>query len=59
MKHGLLTADEVAALCGCSARCITRWRKRGDFPPPLRLGPRMLRWRRDVVESWLRQRGAK
>ena len=49
----LLSVAEIASRCGCSVRAIEMYRKRGDFPQPLRVGPRMVRWPSDVIDAWL------
>jgi predicted DNA-binding transcriptional regulator AlpA len=54
----LLTAKELAAALGVHER--TCWRLaamaeagQGDFPRPLRIGPRLIRWRLADVEAYL------
>jgi predicted DNA-binding transcriptional regulator AlpA len=54
----LLTAKELAAALGVHER--TCWRLaamaeagHGDFPRPLRIGPRVVRWRLADVEAYL------
>ncbi len=49
----LLTADEAAAMLGVSPLTIKRWRLSGLLPY-VRLGPRITRVRREVVEEILR-----
>ena len=54
----LLTVTELAAMLGIHER--TCWRLaamadagQGDFPRPLRIGPRVVRWRVVDVEAYL------
>jgi len=54
----LLTVTELAAMLGIHER--TCWRLaamaeagQGDFPRPLRIGPRVVRWRPADVEAYL------
>jgi predicted DNA-binding transcriptional regulator AlpA len=54
----LLTVKDLAALLCVHER--TCWRLaamaeagQGDFPTPLRLGPKTVRWRREDVEAYL------
>jgi prophage regulatory protein len=32
------------------------WMKSGDFPQPVRLGPRSVAWRRSDVDAWIESR---
>lgn len=48
----LLDVDQVAALCGCSARHVYRLSDAGRMPAPVKLGA-LVRWNRSVIESWL------
>lgn len=50
----LMTAAEVARLKGIHDETIHRWQREGTvaLPPPLRIGPRGLRWIRAEIEAW-------
>lgn len=55
----LLNIHQIAAMCGVSARTISRWRVRGDFPETIRL-PGIAgnpRWRARDIEAWIDSRG--
>lgn len=54
----LLTVHEVAAIFKVSVRTIQRRRAAGDLPKPISIGPRMIRWRADEIEAWIRSLGA-
>lgn len=48
----LLNFREAAALLGVSVRTFHLLRAESWFPPPLALGPRLLRWRRaELLEA--------
>ena len=47
---------EVVQMVGLSATTITRFRDRGDFPEPTRLGRRIL-WRPKDIYEWVKSKG--
>jgi prophage regulatory protein len=49
----LLSIADVASLLGITTKSVYRYRSTGDFPEPIRLGPRLVRWRRGDISSWL------
>lgn len=49
----LLDMVEVAALLGTSKRTVIRYRDSGVLPPAVRVGPRLVRWRRCDLEAWI------
>lgn len=54
----LLSTAQVLARTRVPRSTFFFWRKRGEFPAPLRVpGSRLVVWRSDVVDGWLRQRG--
>lgn len=49
----LLRIGEVAAILGIAEVTIRKWVGRGDFPPPLRIGRRCIRWTRQQIEEYI------
>ena len=54
----LLKTPEVAQRYDCSVRTVIRMRERGEGPEPVRIGPRMIRYREADVERYLSARAA-
>ena len=52
----LLTQNETLALVSLSRDYVWRLRQAGDFPEPVDLGTRLLRWRRVDIERWVESR---
>lgn len=48
-SDSLLRLSDVARLTGLAEDAVRRLVRQGVVPPPLRLGPRSLRWRRTDV----------
>ena len=51
-----LRMSQVQARTGLSRTTIRRWVKQGLFPPPIRLGERVLGWIEAEVDQWIRDR---
>lgn len=51
MTSELMTIKDVCDLLRISRRQFDNIRHR--LPPPIVLGPRTLRWRREVLDEWL------
>jgi len=49
----LVPASVGAKIIGVSERTFHAFRKREDFPKPIVLGPRAVRWRRQEIEAWV------
>ena len=49
----MLSTEEVADLLEVSGRTIRRWVIAGTFPQPVRLAGNVVRFRLDVIISWL------
>ena len=52
----LLRAKEVAGLIGVSRSTLYRMVAAGQFPQPIRIGPRASRWRMSEVQEWMASR---
>ncbi|HEY7158836.1 MAG TPA: helix-turn-helix domain-containing protein [Gemmataceae bacterium] len=48
-----ITAVEIARRMSVTAHTVRRWAETGVLPPAVRIGERILRWRRDEVETLL------
>lgn len=49
----LLHRREVEAMTGLSRTSIYRQMRAGQFPCPVRVGPKAVRWNQQEVEAWL------
>lgn len=47
---------ELRQLLPVSRTTIWAWRRRGDFPAPLRLSPGRMAWRASDVRAWMEAR---
>ena len=52
----LLTRPEVETRTGLSCSSIYRLMSEGDFPKPLKIGQRAVRWRSKDLEAYLENR---
>lgn len=55
---GMLTIETVSQLCGLGKSTIRKMVKRGDFPEPVRVTARAVRWRAEDIRLWLKRHGA-
>ena len=53
MIDRMLRIEEVVEMTGLSRATIYRKMGRGQFPKPLKLGDRAVRWRQSEIEDWL------
>lgn len=53
----ILSPTEVAEILGIAVSTLRVWRRRSEFPEPIRIGPRRIGWRRSVIEQWLENQG--
>jgi excisionase family DNA binding protein len=51
-----LSDKQIAERIGVSRQTIWRWVSQGDFPPPVKLGPSVTRWKTSAVDAWLAER---
>ena len=56
MTERLLTRAEVEKRCGVSRSTVYRWMRTGQFPEPVRVGPRAVRWPASEIEAYLESR---
>ena len=56
-RKQFLSTSELAFMLGVSAKTILRWAEHGEngFPPPSVNRARCHRWRRSLIEDWLRE----
>jgi len=55
-----LTFRDLCGITSISRRTLARWLKTGELPvDKIQLGPRSIRFRKDQVLNWLRDRGHK
>ena len=55
-EERLLRRQEVEVKTGLTRSTIYRLMRAGEFPEPLKLGPRAVRWRATEIESWIAER---
>jgi prophage regulatory protein len=52
----LLRVQDVLRMVALSRSTLYHHVRRGEFPRPLSIGPRAVRWRSDEVHAWLNAR---
>ena len=55
-KDRLLHRSEVEKRCGLSRSSVYRLMRTGEFPVPLKIGPKAVRWPQSEIEHWLSER---
>ncbi|MGC9261889.1 MAG: helix-turn-helix transcriptional regulator, partial [Phycisphaerae bacterium] len=48
-----MSVHQAAAMLGCTARTIWKLAAAGKFPKPVRITPRLPRWKKTEIESHL------
>ena len=56
MEDRLLKRREVEEITGLSRSTTYRMVKTGQFPQPVRVGPKAVRWRLSDIIAWLESR---
>ena len=56
MEPAIYREKEVRSLLGVGKVTLWRWRKAGQFPAPIKLGPNSVAWLREEVHRWLETR---
>ena len=56
MQDRLLRREEVETRCGIARTTIYRLMRCGQFPEPIKVGPRAVRWPASEIEEWLADR---
>jgi prophage regulatory protein len=52
----VLRTTDVCSSLRISRTTLHRLRERGDFPPPIKLGPNSVGWLSSDVQAWLESR---
>ena len=53
MEPAIYREKDVLGMLSISKATLWRWRRDGEFPHPIQLGPNTVGWRRADVEEWL------
>ena len=53
MNDRLMRREEVETRCGIARTTIYRLMRCGEFPVPIKVGPRAVRWPASEIEAWL------
>ena len=51
----LIDSLEIAKHLGVSQNTVKRWSRNGVMPKGRRVGPRLLKWNRQEIETWLEE----
>lgn len=54
---GMLTIETVSQLCGLGKSTVRKMAARGDFPTPVHVTTRAVRWRSEDIRLWLTRHG--
>ena len=49
----LIDSVELALLMGVATSTVKRWSRNGDMPKGRRVGPRLLKWDRAEIQTWM------
>ncbi len=56
MTTRLLTRQQIEEITGLTRSTIYRLMRSGQFPEPIRIGPRAVRWPQSEIEAWIADR---
>lgn len=51
----LIDSAELAALMGVATSTVKRWSRNGVIPQGRRVGPRLMKWNRKEIETWIKE----
>jgi prophage regulatory protein len=54
-RYKLYRAKDLCAILGITRTTLTRWRKLGEFPNPIKIGPKTSAWSADEIHDWIAQ----
>jgi len=53
----IVRQTELSTILGVSSVTLWRWRQKGEFPAPIKLGSgRMVGWRMSCIQKWIDDR---
>lgn len=55
MIKKLLRISDVEEMVSFKRAIIYRWIKDGTFPEPIKIGNKAVRWRREVIDQWIKE----
>ena len=55
----ILRLPEVMRLAAASETSIRRWERAGEFPKRIKIGIRMMGWRKSEIDAWIASREPK
>lgn len=58
MAETLLTREQVENRYGFSPNCLRKLVKQGDFPRPIQIGQKLLRWRLSTIDEFIASKDA-
>ena len=56
MSNRMITRREVQTRLGITKSTLYRWMLAGEFPRPISVGPRSVRWPESEVAAWVAAR---
>lgn len=56
MTRFIRKAEAASRFAGCCERTLDRMIQSGRIPQPIRLSPRVVGWREETLEDWLKAR---